>query len=42
MQIIHSKRQLYKEGDNGRKDGGERGRGRPRQKLMDWMKEDGY
>src|SRR6218665_995433 len=38
----HSKRQLSTDGDNGRKDGGKRGRGRPRQKLMDWMMEDGY
>src|SRR6218665_2435911 len=27
---------------NGGRDGGERGRERPRQKLMDWMMEDGY
>jgi len=29
---------LCTDGDNGRK----RGRGRPRQKLIDWMMEDGY
>jgi len=33
------------DGDNGaveRRVKGKRGRGRPRQKLMDWMMEDGY
>ena len=34
----HSKGQLSTELDNGRKDE----RGRPRQKLMGWMMEDGY
>ena len=37
-----SKRQLSTEGDSGGKDGGKRGRGRPKQNLKDWMMEDVY